>query len=64
MTLPTPTLETERLRLRPFVDTDADALFELQSDAHVLLHWAYDTLDLNRVRTENRCPQPGLGPGG
>ncbi|MEF3405716.1 GNAT family N-acetyltransferase [Agromyces sp. CCNWLW203] len=39
MTLPTPTLHTERLRLRPFTDADADALFELQSDAEVLRYW-------------------------
>ncbi|KQZ07668.1 GCN5 family acetyltransferase [Agromyces sp. Root1464] len=39
MTLPTPTLHTERLRLRPFTDDDADALFALQSDADVLRYW-------------------------
>lgn len=39
MSLPTPTLETDRLRLRPFVDGDADDLFALQSDAHVLRYW-------------------------
>lgn len=39
MTLPTPTLETERLRLRPFTDADADDLFALQSDADVLRYW-------------------------
>lgn len=39
MTLPTPTLETERLRLRPFADADADDLFALQSNAHVLRYW-------------------------
>jgi ribosomal-protein-alanine N-acetyltransferase len=39
MNLSTPTLETERLRLRPFADTDADDLFELQSNAHVLRYW-------------------------
>lgn len=37
--LPTPTLKTQRLRLRPFADTDADDLFALQSDAHVLRYW-------------------------
>jgi hypothetical protein len=35
-TLPTPTLRTERLQLRPFADTDADDLFTLQSSAYVL----------------------------
>lgn len=39
MTLPTPTLETERLRLRPFTVADGDDLFTLQSDAHVLRYW-------------------------
>jgi len=39
MTLPTPTLETERLLVRPFADTDADDLFALNSDAHVLRYW-------------------------
>ncbi|GAB3817344.1 hypothetical protein GCM10028820_18140 [Tessaracoccus terricola] len=33
MELPTPTLETHRLRLRPFTADDAEDLFELQSDA-------------------------------
>lgn len=39
MTLPTPTLETERLRLRPFADADAEDLFALQSNVHVLRYW-------------------------
>lgn len=39
MGLSTPTLETERLLLRPFAPTDADALFALQSDAFVLRYW-------------------------
>jgi RimJ/RimL family protein N-acetyltransferase len=39
MSLPTPTLHTERLRLRPFTDADADALFALHSNAHVLRYW-------------------------
>lgn len=37
MSLPTPVLETDRLRLRPF--DDADDLYALQSDAHVLRYW-------------------------
>ncbi|MFC7496512.1 MULTISPECIES: GNAT family N-acetyltransferase [unclassified Nocardioides] len=37
--LPIPTLHTARLRLRPFVDADADALFALQSNARVLRYW-------------------------
>ena len=36
MSLSTPTLHTQRLRLRPFTDADAGALFALHSDAHVL----------------------------
>jgi ribosomal-protein-alanine N-acetyltransferase len=39
MSLPTPTLETERLRLRPFTDADGDALYALHSNAHVLRYW-------------------------
>lgn len=39
MTLETPTLETERLLLRPFADSDADDIFALQSNAHVLRYW-------------------------
>ena len=39
MSLATPTLDTDRLRLRPFTDTDADALFELHSSAEVLRYW-------------------------
>lgn len=39
MPLSTPTLRTARLRLRPFISTDADALFALHSNAHVLRYW-------------------------
>lgn len=39
MALPTPTLQTARLRLRPFGEADADDLFALHSDAHVLRYW-------------------------
>jgi ribosomal-protein-alanine N-acetyltransferase len=39
MSLPAPTLHTARLRLRPFADADADALFDLHSSAHVLRYW-------------------------
>jgi RimJ/RimL family protein N-acetyltransferase len=39
MSLPTPTLATARLRLRPFADADTDALFALHSNAHVLRYW-------------------------
>jgi hypothetical protein len=36
MSLPTPTLHTARLRLRPFTSAEADALFALHRSAHVL----------------------------
>ncbi len=39
MSLPTPTLHTARLRLRPFTSADADALFALHSSAYVLRYW-------------------------
>ena len=39
MSLPTPTLHTSRLRLRPFTRSDAGALFALHSNAHVLRYW-------------------------
>jgi ribosomal-protein-alanine N-acetyltransferase len=39
MSLPTPTLLTARLRLRPFADTDADDLFALHSSSYVLRYW-------------------------
>ena len=39
MSVPTPTLATSRLLLRPFSDADGDALFALHSNAHVLRYW-------------------------
>jgi RimJ/RimL family protein N-acetyltransferase len=39
MSLPTPTLDTPRLRLRPFAETDTDTIFALQSSARVLRYW-------------------------
>ena len=39
VSLPTPSMQTARLRLRPFADADADALFALHSSAHVLRYW-------------------------
>lgn len=39
MALIAPTLHTDRLRLRPFDDADANALFALHSNANVLRYW-------------------------
>ncbi|WP_340539019.1 GNAT family N-acetyltransferase [Nocardioides sp. GXZ039] len=39
MPLTTPILRTDRLRLRPVREDDADALYEMHSDAHVLRFW-------------------------
>ena len=39
MPLVTPTLPTARLRLRPFDDEDANDVFEMHSNAHVLRYW-------------------------
>ena len=39
MSLPTPTLQTDRLRLRPFADADADDLYALHGSAYVLRYW-------------------------
>ncbi len=39
MSLPTPTLHTARLRLRPFVDADASDLFALHANARVMRYW-------------------------
>ena len=39
MSLPTPSLLTARLRLRPFDDADANALFDLHGSASVLRYW-------------------------
>lgn len=39
MALPTPTLRTARLLLRPFEPADADAIYDLQSNARVLRYW-------------------------
>jgi len=65
MPLPSPTLHTPRLRLRPFAGADADALFALHSDAVVLRYWdsapwtertrAEDFLDRCRQVEEEDC---------
>lgn len=57
--LPTPTLRTPRLTLRPFADADADALFALHSSAHVLRYWD-SPVWTDRVRADRfiaRCRQ-------
>ncbi|SFJ04430.1 Protein N-acetyltransferase, RimJ/RimL family [Paraburkholderia megapolitana] len=39
MSLPTPTLHTARLLLRPFTQADTDAIFALHSSPYVLRYW-------------------------
>ncbi len=39
MVLTTPTLHTDRLQVRPFDDADADALYAMHSNAHVMRYW-------------------------
>jgi len=39
MPLPTPTLRTTRLLLRPFTPADTDAIYTLQSNPRVLRYW-------------------------
>jgi [ribosomal protein S5]-alanine N-acetyltransferase len=39
MVLPTPTLRTARLLLRPFTEADTDAIFALHSSSRVLRYW-------------------------
>ena len=51
MSLPPPTLETTRLRLRPVRDTDAEMLFSLHGNATVLRYWdAPPWTDRDRAR--------------
>ena len=52
MSLPAPTLQTPRLRLRPFGDTDVDDIYALQSDAHALRYWDSPPWD-DRARAES-----------
>src|SRR5215469_16614529 len=59
--LPTPTLHTARLRLRPFDDADANDLFALHSNAYVLRYWDAPPWS-ERVRAERfitACRQMG-----
>lgn len=65
MALPTPTLHSDRLRLRPFDDAAADALYAVHSSGRVL-HWdAPPWLERERaVRFVARCQrlaQDGTG---
>ena len=39
MTIPTPTLRTHRLLLRPFTQTDTDAIFAVFSNPRVMRYW-------------------------
>jgi RimJ/RimL family protein N-acetyltransferase len=39
MLLPTPTLDTPRLHLRPVADADAAALFALHGNRHIMRYW-------------------------
>jgi len=39
VSLPTPTLRTDRLLLRAFTEADLDAIFALQSNPDVLRYW-------------------------
>jgi RimJ/RimL family protein N-acetyltransferase len=63
MALPTPTLHTARLRLRPFDDADANNLFALHSNAYVLRYWDAPPWS-ERVRAERfitACRQMAQG---
>jgi hypothetical protein len=51
ISLPAPTLQTARLRLRPFNDADPNALFALHSSAYVLRYWGAPPWS-ERVRAE------------
>jgi ribosomal-protein-alanine N-acetyltransferase len=52
MSLTAPTLQTARLRLRPFDDADADDLFVMHSSAYVLRYWDSPPWS-DRVRAES-----------
>src|SRR3954454_20128414 len=40
-----PILETERLRLEPIAETDADAMFPLMGDPEVMAYWDSPEID-------------------
>lgn len=58
MPLTTPTLTTDRLRLRPFTDEDGEDLFALQSNSRVMQYWDSepwtDRGRIERFMTTNR----------
>ena len=57
MSLPTPTLHTARLRLRPVTSADAGALFALHSNGEVSDSWVYGLI--RRQWTPSSGPGPG-----
>ncbi|MFC8566963.1 GNAT family N-acetyltransferase [Streptomyces sp. NPDC057245] len=64
--LPTPSLHTARLRLRPFEDADANDLFALHSSARILRYWdSPPWTERSRaetfLRTCRRMEQEGTG---
>jgi RimJ/RimL family protein N-acetyltransferase len=63
MALPTPTLHTARLRLRPFDDADANDLFALHSNAYVLRYWDAATVERTSARRAFHHGLPADGTG-
>lgn len=65
MTLSPPTLETERLRLRPLVAEDADALHRIQSDPEHMRYYPHpfssDETDAWITRVVERYERDGFG---
>ena len=56
-----PVIETERLRLRPLVAEDADALHDLYSDAQAMVWWSHpphDTLEQTREAVARNVARP------
>jgi RimJ/RimL family protein N-acetyltransferase len=64
LSLPTPTLLTARLRLRPFIGADADALCALHSSAYVLRYWERSALDRTRAGVRARSRSLDMSPAG
>ena len=66
MSLPPPTLRTDRLVLRPFAETDAEDIFVLHTDARVLRYWdSPPWTDRSRIErffaTTQRMEEEGTG---